>query len=158
MIVKVELTGFKEALERKFSKARIKSANLAMAEKMDKVKNEESEKFQSPAKGGVWFKPYSERYAKKQGKSLQAVNLRSTFGNRSIENTTVTATDKLGTISFNEKARVVGKNKKRTVNMAKIMNRHQLGKVYGRKRQIFPKNMAQLPQSVLDAGIKELLK
>lgn len=151
MAIKVNL---ESALSQVFSPTKLKKASLASAREMDEVKNEKTRQFKSPAKGGKWVNVYNKAYAKSQGKGINTVNLRKNKPNRNtIEKTRIKSKGTAGVIEFTDQSQ--GKRKR---SMANIFNIHQTGGSKMPRRQIYPDNENQVPQSVIDAAIKELLK
>lgn len=151
MAIKINL---ELALKKEFTQVKLKKASLASAIEMDRLKNEKTRKFKSPAKGGTWINIYNKAYAKRQGKSVNSVNLRRNKPTRnSIEYTTVKNKGRSGFIEF--KGQSDGKKKR---PMSEIFQIHQTGGPKMPRRQIYPDNFNEVPKSVIDAAIKELLK
>jgi len=156
-MLKVKLTGLEDKIKSIFTDERLKRASFKAAEQMDIIKNDKTAKFESPAIGGIWVNTYHPDYAKRQKKGINRVNLRSNKpGLRSLINTQIINVGKGAEISFRQKSR---KTTNGVVNMAEVLNAHHLGNAKGgKRRQIFPDNVAQLPREVLEVAKAELLR
>jgi hypothetical protein len=119
----------------------------------DDLKNKKSKAYKSPVKGGRWDKPYNKEYAKRQGKGLNNVNLRSNIQyvngkkvkrkSRSIEETKVTTKQ----VDNGVRGRIEFRDKEK----AKIFGLHQTGKAKGRKvRKIYPTKREEVPDVVTE--------
>jgi len=113
------------------------------AEKMDEVKNRETQRGKSPAEGGRWDNRYNRDYARRQGKPRSPVTLRSAARRNTIERTFIqTGANKGGF------AKLRFKDKRKGV----IFGYHDRGIRYPKKgftqRQIYPETDKQVPADV----------
>ena len=146
--VNVKLRGLKDAVLSKISQAKLNEAAIVAAKEMDRIKNQETKRFKSPAKNGKWNNTYNTNYAKSQKKNINAVNLRRNKPkSNSIEKTTINVIGKKAVISFQDARKGV------------IFNYHHKGTATGRKkRQIYPTNVSQVPDSVIKKAMEFLSK
>ena len=146
--VNVKLNGLKDAVLAKITQAKLNEAAIIAAKEMDRVKNEQTKRFKSPAKGGTWVNTYNAKYAKSQKKGINTVNLRRNKPkSNSMEKTTINVIGKKAVISFQDAKKGV------------IFNYHHKGTATGRKkRQIYPTNLAQVPDSVIKKAMEFLSK
>ena len=140
----------KRDIERRLKKIDLAFVAQNSAQLMDKIKNENTKQYKSPAVNGRYDKPYNRKYAKRKGVSPNAVDMRSP-GSRSIERTKIRATK----ASDNSSARayIAFRDKPKGV----IFNLHQTGEAKGGKvRQIYPKGQKQVPKEITELTIRTI--
>ena len=131
---------FKDIMVKALSPDEMKDAALTMSQEIDRDKNEKTLSGQSPAENGEWDNVYSDKYAKSRNKPTSPVTLRDQM--RRIEQTEFIPVDgdAIQTIFTGEPDERDG------LSPAKIFQLHQSGRNWGRRRQIYPESVDQVPE------------
>lgn len=129
-------------LKSKLTRKNLEKAEVKVLEKMDEIKNQETLKGKSPAKGGKWINFYSERYARERKGRKSPVTLRKdgfaqTLGN-TIEKTKIISARKRSSLRF------------QSIDAGEIHWINHTGNYTGTKkpRQIYPESDEQVPKEL----------
>lgn len=123
-------------IEQSLTRENLSKAERKVLEKMDDIKNRETQQGKSPAEGGRWNNVYNRQYAqRKKAGRRSPVTLRQ--NRERIEQTDIQSGSKRSTLSFRD-----GK-------MGQVFYLHDQGEAKGGKfRQIYPYNDKQVPEAL----------